>query len=295
MRGGITGIADDKFARRASDHLDHAVGDVVLNEQESQRRAALAGGAERRSHDIVGDLLGQCGGVDDHRIDTAGLRDQRHDRSVLGGERAVDRPRDFGRAGEDHAGDVGMRHQRGADPSVACHQMQRRHRHAGFMQQPHGLCGNQRRLFGWFCNDRVAGHQCCRDLPQKNRQRKIPRRDRDEDATAAQAKYIALAGRPRHRLAFSEQFASLGGVVAAKIHGLADFRNRVVKRLAALALQQCDEMRRALFQQIGGLFQCGCARAGRRSAPVLETIARGRDRRIRCCFRRLGDASRRGQ
>ena len=136
MRGGIAGIADDEFARRARDHLDHAVGDVVLQEQQPQRRAALAGGAERRGHDVVGDLFGQRGGIDDHRIDAAGLGDQRHDRSVLGGERAVDRSRHFGRAGENDAGDIGMRHQRAADPAVARHQMQRRRRHAGFMQQP---------------------------------------------------------------------------------------------------------------------------------------------------------------
>ena len=108
-----------KFARGARDHLDHAVGDVVLHEQQPQRRAALAGRAKRRRHDVVGDLFGQRGRVDDHGIDAAGLRDQRHDRAVLGGERAVDRTRDFGRAGEDDAGDVGMRRQRRADAAVA--------------------------------------------------------------------------------------------------------------------------------------------------------------------------------
>ena len=89
--------------------------------KQPQRRAALAGRAERRGHDVVGDLLGQRGGIDDHRIDAAGLRDQRHDRAVLGGERAVDRARDLGRAGEDDAGDVGMRDQRRADAAVAGH------------------------------------------------------------------------------------------------------------------------------------------------------------------------------
>ena len=93
MGRGIAGIADAQFARGAGDHLDHAVGDVLLHEQQAQRRAALAGGAEGGRHDVVGDLLGQRGGIDDHRVDAAGLGDQRHDRAVLGGERAVDRPR----------------------------------------------------------------------------------------------------------------------------------------------------------------------------------------------------------
>ena len=126
MGGGVGGIAELQFARRARDHLDHAVGDVVLQEQQPQRRAALAGRAERRGDDVVGDLFGQRGGIDDHGVDAAGLGDQRHDRAVLGGQRSVDRPRDFGRAGEDDAGDIGMRHQRGTDPAVALHQMQRR-------------------------------------------------------------------------------------------------------------------------------------------------------------------------
>ena len=294
MRGGIGGIADLQFARRAGDHLDHAVGDVVLQEQQPQRRAALAGGTKRRGHDVVGDLFGQRRGVDDHRIDAAGLRDQRHDRPVLGGERAVDRSRDLGRAGEDDAGDVGMRHQRGADPAVALHQMQRGRRYAGFMQQAHGFRRDQRRLLGGLCDDGIAGHQRRRDLPQKDRQRKIPRRYRDEDATAAQPQHVALAGRARHRLAVAEQFATLRGVVAAEIDGLADFRKRVVQRLAALALQQRDEMRRALFQQVGGLFQQVCPRLGRRSAPVLESIARGCNGSARLCGRRIGDASGRG-
>ena len=201
MRGEVARVADPKFTGGARDHLDHAVGDIVLHQQQPQRRAALAGGAERRGHDVVGDLLGQRGGVHDHRIDAAGFRDQRHDRAVLGRQRPVDRSRDLGRAGEHHAGDVRMRDQRGADAAVAGHQMQRRCGHAGLMQQPHGLRRDQRRLLGGLCHHRIAGHQRRRDLAQKDRQRKIPRRDRHEDATAAQSQDVALAGRPGQRFA----------------------------------------------------------------------------------------------
>ena len=56
---------------------------------------ALARGAKRGRDDVVGDLLGQRGGIDDHGIDAAGLRDQRHDRAVLGGQRSVDRSCDL--------------------------------------------------------------------------------------------------------------------------------------------------------------------------------------------------------
>ena len=281
MGGGIARVADRKFARGARDHLDHAVGDVVLHEQQPQRRAALAGGAERRRHDIVGDLLGQCGGIDDHRIDAAGFRDQRHDRAVLGGERAVDRSRDLGRAGEDDAGHVGMRHQRRADGPVARHQMQRGGGHAGLVQQADGLGRDQRRLLGGLCHHRIAGHQRRRDLAHEDRQRKIPRRYRDEHAAAAQPQAVALAGRPRHRFVRAEQLAAFGGVVAAEIDGLAHFRERVVEGLAALALQQRDEMRRALLQQIGGALQDFRAALCRRPAPGRKSLARGGDR-LRC-------------
>ena len=186
LNGGIADVADPQFAGSARDHLDHAVGDVVLNEQQAQRRAALAGRAERRGHDVVGDLLGQRGRIDDHRIDAAGFRDQRHDRAVLGGERAIDRSGDLGRSGEDDTGDVRLRHQRRANASVAGHQMQRRSGHAGLMQQANGRRRNPRRLFGGLGNDRIAGHQRRRDLAEEDRQREIPRRYRDEHAAAAQ-------------------------------------------------------------------------------------------------------------
>ena len=102
----VARIADFEFARRADQHVEHALGDVVLQAQQPQRRTALAGGAERGCDHVVGDLLGQSGGIDDHGVDAAGLGDQRHDRSVLCGERAVDRAADLGRAGEDDAGDA---------------------------------------------------------------------------------------------------------------------------------------------------------------------------------------------
>ncbi len=87
MNGRSRGSPIAKFACGARYHLDHAIGDVVLNEQQTQRRAALAGRTKRRHHDVVGDLFGQGGRVDDHRIDAAGFRDQRHDRAVLGSQR----------------------------------------------------------------------------------------------------------------------------------------------------------------------------------------------------------------
>ena len=67
-------------------HLQRALGDLLLQHQQAQRRAALAGRAEGRGDDVLHHLLGQSGGIDDHRVDPAGLGDQRDDRPVVVGE-----------------------------------------------------------------------------------------------------------------------------------------------------------------------------------------------------------------
>ena len=156
----IARIAERQFARGARDHLDHAVGHVLLHAEQPQRRAALAGRAERRGDHVVGDLLGQRGGIDDHGVDAAGLGDQRHDRAVLGGERAVDGAADLGRAGEGDAGDA--RHRRPA-PRRPC---RRRARDAARSTGTPAWCSSrtasardQRRLLGGLGHHRIAGDQ----------------------------------------------------------------------------------------------------------------------------------------
>src|SRR5258708_18106650 len=105
----------------------------------------------------------------------------------------------------------------------------------------------------------------------------MPRRDRHKNAATAQSEQIALAGWSWHDLALAELVAALGRVVAAEIRGLADFRQRIVQRLAALALQQRDEMRRALLQKVGGRFQYAPTPFSRRPAPTPESLSRRSD------------------
>jgi hypothetical protein len=80
---GIGRIADDQSVHRAGQHLQRALRDILLQDEQAQRRAALAGRAEGRGDDVLHDLLGQSGGIDDHRVDPAGLRDQRDDRALV--------------------------------------------------------------------------------------------------------------------------------------------------------------------------------------------------------------------
>ena len=181
----IARIAQRQFPRRAGDHLDHAVGDVILHAEEPQRRAALPGRPERRRDDIVGDLLRQRGGIDDHGIDAAGFGNQRHDRTVLGGQRPVDDPAYLRRAGEGDAGNARIGGQRRADLAVAGHEMQRARRHPGLMKQPHRLRRDQRGLLGGLRHHAVAGSERRGHLAEEDRQREIPRTDADEHAAAA--------------------------------------------------------------------------------------------------------------
>ena len=131
LGGKLARIADAERAGGARDHIEDGFGHVLLQAEQPQRRAALAGGAKGRSDHIVGDLFRQRGGIDDHRVDAAGLGDQRHDRRILRGQRAIDRTRHLGRAGEGDAGDTAIGDERGADLAVAWQQLQRSRWNAG--------------------------------------------------------------------------------------------------------------------------------------------------------------------
>ena len=83
-------VADDQFRHRALEHGEHALGDVALQAEYAQRRAALAGAVEGRHDRIGNDLLGQRGAVDDHRVLATGFSDQ-HRVVVAPREHTVDR------------------------------------------------------------------------------------------------------------------------------------------------------------------------------------------------------------
>ena len=262
-------IADFQLARGADQHVEHALGDVVLQAQQPQRRAALAGGAERRRDDVVGHLFGQRRGIDDHGVDAAGLGDQRHDRAVLFSERAVDGAAGFGRAGEGDTGDARIGDEARTDRAVAGNEMQRARRHAGIVQQRNGKRGDQRCLLGRLGDDRIAGDQRGGHLAEEYREREIPRADADEDAAAAIAQLVALAGRARQRL-WRKRGPRLRGVIAAIIDRLAQLGKRIVQRLAAFALQQRDQPAAVDLEPIGGAFEHSGALIDRRCRPGRE-------------------------
>ena len=93
------GAADGEFLQRAAQHGEDTVGNFLLQAQDAQRRAALAGAVEGGGDDVGHHLFGERGAVDDHRILAARLGDQRDRRAIwrgAGGEFALDQPGDFG-------------------------------------------------------------------------------------------------------------------------------------------------------------------------------------------------------
>ena len=119
---------------------------------------------------------------------------------VARGQRAVDRARGVGGAGEGHAGDARIARQRRADGgAVARQELQHRFRHAGFVQQLHRGVADQVGLLGGLGDHAVAGGERGGDLAGEDRQREIPRADADEHAAAVQLQLVRLAGRARQR------------------------------------------------------------------------------------------------
>ena len=86
-------VADLQLGHGTLEHLDDLRCHVLLEEEDAQGRAALAGRAEG-ALDRVGDhLLGQGRAVDDHGVEAAGLGDEGADRGVARGHGAGDAPR----------------------------------------------------------------------------------------------------------------------------------------------------------------------------------------------------------
>src|SRR5690606_863606 len=121
-----------------------------------------------------------------------------------------------------------------ADLAIAKGELGGGNRHAGAVQKAEGAEGRERRLFRRFGYHGVAGGKRRGHLPEKDRERKIPRRDADEDATRAPDKLVTFAGGPGHRLTGSEEKPRLRRIVAAEVRRLAHLRHTVDQRLAGL-------------------------------------------------------------
>ena len=117
---------------------------------------------------VLDHLFRQRGGVGDQRVLAAGFGDQHADRGVARGQRAVDRARGVGRAGEGDAGDARVARERGADGgAVARQELQHGFGHAGFVQQLHRVVADQVGLLGRLGDHAVAGGERRGDLAER--------------------------------------------------------------------------------------------------------------------------------
>ena len=270
-------VAGHQLTRGTHNHLDHRIGYGLMQAQQAQRRAALAGAAKGALHHGVCHLLGQGSAVDQHGVDAAGLGNQRHDGAVLGGQRAVDQTRHLGRAGEHHTRHARCCHQsRTHRFARAVQQLQRALWHAGGMQQLHRRQRHARRLLGRLGQHRVAGGQRGRHLPGEDGQREVPGADADPGAPAFEAQGVALAGGPgkgqgsHHALGFI-------GVVTQEVDRLAHLGHRVAPALVCFFHEHGAQVRQLLLHGIGSTAQRGSALGHRGVVPAGKSLCRPRD------------------
>ena len=218
----------------------------------------MPGALKSRAHDVFDRLLQQRAGIDDHRIEAAGFRDQHRLRIAVIRHRTIDRLRGFGGTGKTHAIDARISHQRRADlRAIARQTLQHMLRNAGLMHQFDRAQRNQRRLLGRFGDHHIAADQRRRNLPAEDRQRKIPRRNTHKQAA-------------RRQFAQCRDALHFGGVITAEIHRFAHFRQAVFQRLAGFARHQHDQLRGVLLISIGDVQQTLRALMHRRFRPAFS-------------------------
>ena len=157
------------------------VGNVFLQTQHPQGRAALTRRVKCRHQDIRHHLLRQCRAVHDQGILPACFSNQGDFSAFFLRTRrqiAVNDLRHFGGASENHTFHTWVIDQGGTHHLAAPWQkLQHMAWHTRFMQQLHRTVCDQWCLLGWFRQNTVARRQRCGDFTDKNRQREIPRRN----------------------------------------------------------------------------------------------------------------------
>ena len=278
VRRRIAGIADRQQVHRTLQHVDHALGDVLLDQQQPQRRTALPGRSEGGRDYIRHHLFGQRRRIDDHRVDSARFRDQRQDRALLiRQQRMRDSAGGAGRAGESDALDAAIGGDRRANFRSAGDEDQHILRHAGGMRQLHRARGDPRRLRRRLGDHGVAGDERRRRLPQEDREREIPRRDRRPYAATIEVHHVALAGRPR-QLDRLQVGARPGSIITAEIDGFAHFGKRIGDRFIRFLDAQRHQLVAVRFEQIAELFEHAGALVDGARGPFREGRVRTVDR-----------------
>ena len=236
--------------RRVSDRSHepraHLVVDRPVDDDAAGRRAALTRGAEGRPDDAVHGEV-EVGVVhDDDPVLAAEF--EVHVLEVLGGG-LQHRDAGLARAGQrDHA-DIGM-----ADdpvPHLAAepvHEIDDAVGHAGLDEQLHEALPEHRRVVRGLEHHGVPAHECRDDLPGRNGDREVPRRDHADDADRLTDAHLELVGQLRRRR-LAEETPALAGHVVAHVDRFLDVAARLREHLAHLARHQLRQLVLVLGEQ----------------------------------------------
>ena len=105
-------ITHSQLGCSALQHLQHRVGDLVVQTEQTQSGATLTRRAKSTADDRIHYLLRQCAGVHQHGIHTPGLGNKGDDGPIHGGQSALDGLSNCRRTGKHHTRNVGLGHQR---------------------------------------------------------------------------------------------------------------------------------------------------------------------------------------
>ena len=172
------------------------VGQRLVHHQPAPRRADLAGVAERGPDRPVQSGV-EVGVVQDH---VRGLPAQLEGQALeVRRGRPLDGPSGLGGAGERHLVNVLVRRQRGTRLGVARHDVPHPRREPCLQGQLAESKGGERRLLGRLVDDGVPAGQGGGELPRRDDQREVPRRDGPHHAERLAQRVGENAGVGRRR------------------------------------------------------------------------------------------------
>src|SRR3546814_11656012 len=115
-------VCSSDLSHGTLEHCERALGNVVLEAKQSQRRTTLAGTVKCRCDDVRYDLLSERTGIHDHRILATCLSDKRdwfivHRQAT--GQLLLNKARDLRRTSKDHGCSFRRPHHSCTDRTIA--------------------------------------------------------------------------------------------------------------------------------------------------------------------------------
>ncbi len=258
---------DRCYEPRAKLVVDRAVDDDAAG-----RRAALAGRAERRPDDAVHGEI-EVGVVhDDDAVLAAELEVDVLE--PLGG-RLEHRDARLARPGERHDADVRMPDD--PVPHLAAepvHEVDDAVGHAGLDEQLHEALREHRRVVRGLEDDGVAADERRHDLPRRDGDGEVPRRDHADHADGLPDAHLELVGQLGGRRV-AEESTSFAGHVVAHVDRFLDVAARLGEHLPHLARHELRELVLVLCHERAEAEEDLAALRRRYEPPGRERLLRG--------------------